>query len=135
MIGPPTPEGAVASALLADAAVIWMTTVRPDGQPQSSPVWFVIDDGEFLIFSMPTPRIDNLGVNPRVSLNLDSNEGSDVVIVEGRARIVDKPSSADHPGYREKYQRRIEQMGTTVDDFAATYSIPIRVTPTRWRVY
>lgn len=135
MIDPSTPHGAAASALLADAVVAWMTTVRPDGQPQSSPVWFVIDHGEFLIYSRPTPRVDNIATNPRVSLNLDSNEGSDVVVLEGTARVVDGPSSADHPGYQEKYLELIHQMGTTAEDFAAAYSIPIRVTPTRWRVY
>lgn len=124
-----------AMALAADAVVMWMTTVRPDGQPQSSPVWFVVDDGEFLIYSMPSQRIENIAANPQVALNLDSNEGSDVVSIEGTARIVTGPANLDHPDYQEKYGARIEQMGTTREVFSAAYSIPIRVTPTRWRVY
>ncbi|HEX9977733.1 MAG TPA: pyridoxamine 5'-phosphate oxidase family protein [Acidimicrobiia bacterium] len=124
-----------AMALVADAVVMWMTTVRPDGQPQSSPVWFVVDDGEFLIYSMPSQRIENIAANRQVALNLDSNEGSDVVSIEGTARVVDGPANLDQPDYQKKYGAMIEQMGTTREEFSTAYSIPIRVTPTRWRVY
>ena len=130
-----SPKVAKAMALAADAVVMWMTTVRPDGQPQSSPVWFVVDGGEFLIYSMPSQRIENIAANPRVALNLDSNEGSDVVSIEGTARIVTGPANLDHPDYQEKYGAMIEHMGTTREVFSTAYSIPIRVTPTRWRVY
>jgi PPOX class probable F420-dependent enzyme len=112
-----------------------MTTVRPDGQPQSSPVWFVVDDGEFLIYSMPSQRIENIAVNPHVALNLDSDEGSDVVSIEGAARIVNGPANLDHPDYQKKYGARIDEMGTTREVFSTAYSSPIRVNPTRWRVY
>ena len=29
----------------------WLTTVNPDGQPQSSPIWFLWADGEILVYS------------------------------------------------------------------------------------
>jgi len=127
---------AKAAALLEDAVVVWLTTADPSGQPQSSPVWFVLDDGEFLIYSLEdTPRTRNLRTNPLVSLNLDSNEGSDVVIAEGVARIVDGPASNEHLAYQEKYLHHIEHMGYTIDDFAAAYPVPIRIEPVRWRSY
>ena len=123
-----------AAALLEDAVVAWLTTVSPSGQPQSSPVWFVIDDGEFLIYSLAdTPRIRNLAANPRVSVNLDSNEGGDVVTAEGIARIVDGPPSSEHARYQEKYLHRIERMRYTAGTFADAYPVPIRIEPTRWR--
>ncbi len=124
-----------ADALLADAAVVWLTTVRPDGQPQASPVWFVMDGGDFLVYSRPSARIPNLAANPLVALNLDSNDGEDVVTVEGTARVVDGPPNHEHPGYQAKYLDRIEAMGYTAAEFSAEYSIAIRVTPTRWRVF
>ena len=31
--------------------IAWLTTVDPDGQPQASPIWFLWDDGEVLLFS------------------------------------------------------------------------------------
>lgn len=136
MLDTSTPEGAKAAALISGAYVVWLTTVRANGQPQSSPVWFVIDDDEFLIYSLPdTARLANLAANPRVSLNLDSNAGSDVVVVEGRARIMDGPSSVDHAGYQEKYRDGIPRIGHSPESFADRYSVPIRVTPTRWRIH
>ena len=136
MLDPNTPRGAQAAALLADAVVVWLTTVSPDGQPQASPVWFVVDDGDFLVYSLPdTPRTRNIDTNPKVSLNLDSNAGSDVVSVEGIASIGGAPSSLDHDAYQEKYREHIARIGHTPESFADRYPVPIRITPTRWRVH
>ena len=129
----PTPH---TEALLADAVVVWLTTVRPNGQPQASPVWFVIDSDEFLIYSRDdTPRLRNIAANPRVSLNLDSDEGSDVVTIEGEARIVDGPSSIDHADYQKKYASLIKRIGYTPEQFADAYPVVIRVKPNRWRTH
>jgi len=136
MLDPSDPAGSKARALLEDAYVVWMTTVRPNGQPQSSPVWFVIDNDEFLVYSLDgTARTANIAGNPRVSLNLDSNAGADVVVVEGTARISDDPSSLDMPAYQEKYRTGIGNIGHTPESFAERYSVPIRITPRRWRVH
>ena len=136
MLAPSTPSGSKASALLADAHVVWLTTVRRNGQPQSSPVWFVIDTDEFLVFSLAdTARLANIAANPRVSLNLDSNAGADVVTIEGLARVVDSPSSLDHEAYQRKYRRGIARIGHTPESFAERYPVPIRIRPVRWRVH
>lgn len=128
--------GSHADALVADAAVAWLTTVRADGQPQASPVWFVLDDDEFLIYNRSdTPRIRNIAANPRVSLNLDSNEGSDVLTIEGTARVVEGPASVDHPEYQSKYAMRIADLGYTPEQFAEGYPVAIRVKPERWRTF
>jgi PPOX class probable F420-dependent enzyme len=115
-----------------------MTTVRPDGRPQTSPVWFLYRDGEFLIFSRAgTARTENLAGNPRVSLNLDGNgEGGDIVSIEGIARIDrEQPDAAETIAYREKYAAFIARNGWTPEGFAADYPVPILVTPTRFRVW
>jgi PPOX class probable F420-dependent enzyme len=53
---------------LAREVVIWLTTVRSDGQPQTSPVWFVWDGQSFLIYSIPrSQKVPNIRGNPRVS--------------------------------------------------------------------
>jgi PPOX class probable F420-dependent enzyme len=116
--------------------VVWLTTVRRDGQPQASPVWFVYaDDAGFTIYSRPdAQRMRNLGLHPRVSLNLDSEQGRRVVSVEGVAVIIDGPPSDAHPRYREKYLERMTRMGYTPERFAAQYSSVVRVAATRWRV-
>ncbi len=136
MLDRSTPEGAKGAALLDDAYVVWLTTVRRNGQPQSSPVWFVIDDGEFLVYSLDgTARTANIAANPRVSLNLDSNAGADVVTFEGIARIVAGPDSLDNAAYQEKYRSGIERIGHTPESFATRYSVPIRIKPLRWRIH
>jgi PPOX class probable F420-dependent enzyme len=136
MLDKSTPTGTKGLALLDNAYVLWMTTVRPNGQPQTSPVWFVIDNDEFLIYSLAgTARTSNIAANPRVSLNLDSNAGADVVAVEGTARIVDGPASTAHAAYQDKYRDGIISIGHTPETFAARYSVVIRVTPHRWRIH
>jgi len=138
MLDPSTPEGARAITRLTDEKIVWLTTVRPHGQPQTSPVWFLYEDGEFLIYSLPgTARIANLTANPRVSLNLDGNgEGGDIVAIEGVARIdPEAPPSGEMPAYQEKYAGYISRNGWTPESFATDYPIAIRVTPKRSRVW
>ncbi|MCH7584882.1 MAG: TIGR03667 family PPOX class F420-dependent oxidoreductase [Acidobacteria bacterium] len=136
MLDPNTPTDAKALALLEDAYIVWMTSVRPNGQPQSSPVWFIIEDDEFVIYSLgDTARIQNLEANPLVSLNLDSNAGADVVTVEGVARVVDGPPSTENVAYQEKYRDGIRDIGHTPESFAERYSVALRITPKRWRIH
>lgn len=121
---------------LRDELIIWFTTVSPSGRPQTSPVWFLWDGSEFLVYSLPgTARTRNLEANQRVSLNLDGDgQGGSVVTVEGVARI-DRaaPRSTDVPAYAAKYRAKIAGHGWTPESFAADYPIPIRITPTRAR--
>ncbi|KAB2348003.1 hypothetical protein F8566_19215 [Actinomadura rudentiformis] len=43
---------------LNDEKTIWLTTVRPDGQPQTPPVGFLGDGTRFLILSRPgAPKV------------------------------------------------------------------------------
>lgn len=136
MLDRSTPQGAKGAALIDDAYVVWLTTVRPDGQPQSSPVWFVVDGDEFLLYSLAgTPRTANIASNPRVSLNLDSDAGADVVSIEGTARIVDGPPNLEHAAYQQKYATGITRIGHTPESFSERYSVPIRITPVRWRIH
>jgi PPOX class probable F420-dependent enzyme len=136
MIDPTTERGAAVTKRLEHELVAWLTTVSPDGQPQSSPVWFVWDEGEFLVYSLVvTPRVRNIRANPRVAVNLNSDAtASDVVTFEGEARIVaDAPLPSGVPAFRAKYRHLIEAEGWTVDGHAADYPLAIRVRPTRVR--
>lgn len=133
-----TPQAGRAHTRLTDDMIIWLTTVRPNGQPQTSPVWFLYRDGEFLVYSRAgTARTTNIAENPRVSLNLDGNgRGGDIVTIEGEARIDrEAPPSNEAPAYREKYAGFIADHGWTPEGFAVDYPIPIRITPTRARVW
>jgi PPOX class probable F420-dependent enzyme len=123
---------------LRDHVTIWFTTVTPEGQPQSTPVWFLWDGSTFLVYSRPgTPKLENVTANPKVSLHLDGDAaGNDVVTFEGTAEILrDQPPADQVPGYVEKYRGPIQDLGWTAESFAADYSVPLRVTPTRDRIW
>ncbi len=110
--------------------VIWMTTVRSDGQPQTSVVWFLLEEDEILVYSKDgTIRNRNVAANPKVSLNLDGDGGGGAVVtMEGTARIDNgAPAPKDHPAYLEKYQRRIAGNGWTPEKFSLDYPVPIRI--------
>lgn len=115
--------------------VVWLTTVSTDGTPQPSPVWFLWDGQQVLMYSMPrAPKLRHIQANPRVALNFDSDEGGDVVILTGDARIVEsEPAAHQTPAYLEKYRQGIGDIGMNPETFAQAYSVPVRITPTRLR--
>jgi PPOX class probable F420-dependent enzyme len=122
---------------LRDEIIIWLTTVRADGQPQSVPVWFLWDGEAFRMFSEPKkPKLDNIRRNPRVGLHLRGTEvGSEVVIFEGEAELPDGPPATELPEYIEKYSEQIEEYGWTGDSFARDYSEALRVRPDKLRAW
>jgi PPOX class probable F420-dependent enzyme len=138
MLDTTTEAGARADRRLRGEIMMWLTTVRSDGQPQSVPVWFLWDGETFLIYSQRgRQKLKNIGRNARVGLHLNSNErGSDVVRVEGAAELLEDFAPANEVGeYLEKYRERIARIGFDPDGFARAYPIALRVTPDRWRVW
>lgn len=130
-------SGQRAAERLTTERIGWLTTVASDGTPQVSPIWFLWDGTEILVYSLESPRARNVANHPRVSLNLDGNGlGGDIVIVEGTAHIdTDAPSAADNPAYVEKYLPVMNDYGWTPAWFAGRYSVPIRISPTRFRYW
>jgi PPOX class probable F420-dependent enzyme len=132
------PAHAAAAGRLQAEPIIWLTTVTGSGQPQSTPVWFLWEDGEFLIYGAASgPKIRNIESNPRVSLHLEGNgRGGANVIFEAAARIDPAGPGADAmPAYLGKYREMIGSNGWTPESFAADYPHVIRVTPTRARIW
>lgn len=116
--------------------IVWLSTVGPDATPQPSPVWFFWDGDTALIFSQPdTPKLRNIAANPRVSLHFNSNaNGGDVVILTGEAWIdLEAPAANTVPEYIQKYSDGLQGISMSPDDFAAAYSVPVRVRPTSLR--
>ena len=116
----------------------WLTTVTPDGQPQTFPIWFLWVDGEALIYSdRRAKRNDNIRANPRVSLHLgDNGSGGDIVIVEGEARIDDTtPGPQDNEAYLAKYGQWIVDYLTSAEEMATVYNVPVWIRPVRGRAF
>lgn len=115
----------------------WFTTVRDDGMPQPTPVWFVWDSGTILIYTIDQSRKHkNFLANPRVALSYcDDGEGERFWVITGTAAVDPAaPPPHQHPIYYAKYATGIPDIGMTPESFAAQFSVPIRVTPTHIRV-
>ncbi|HEV2128380.1 MAG TPA: TIGR03667 family PPOX class F420-dependent oxidoreductase [Thermomicrobiales bacterium] len=115
---------------LAGEQVIWLTTVRPDGTPQPSPVWFLRGGDTLLIYSQPDkPKLRNIEANPKVALSFNATpSGGDVVVFSGES-----PPAREHAAYIEKYQDDIQRLNSTPERFSDEYSVPIRVALTGLR--
>lgn len=113
----------------------FLTAVDSAGQPQASPVWFLRDGEDIIVYNRPdTPRLTSLADNPRVAFNLRGDRRAYwVVTLEGVATVEDLPPARDFPGYIEKYGREIESLGWTPDSFSADYRTGIRIVVTRVR--
>lgn len=109
--------------------VVWLTTVRADGQPQTSAVWFLWTGQAFLIYSMPD--------KPKVSLNFNTDpHGMHVVQIEGVATIEEShPKAAETPAMIEKYREGIARLKATPEQFSGTFNVPVIVRPTKFRYF
>ncbi|MFD4429998.1 TIGR03667 family PPOX class F420-dependent oxidoreductase [Nocardia sp. NPDC058497] len=130
-----TPFGATVAKRLADEHVIWLTTIGAGDTPQPNPVWFLWQDGTFLIYTEPAAkRLRHLARNPRISLNFNSTaSGGEVVVFTGTARIGEAVSESVVADYSRKYTRGFAEIEMSEADFYATYSVPIHITPDRLR--
>ena len=123
-------EGRLRANLMA-----WLTTVRPDGRPDSVPVWFLLTGDEtVLIYSQPGKvKLRNISRNPNVALGLDVTDiGRDIVRIAGTAAHVPGFPRADQvPEYVAKYTERIGAIFGTVSRFAEMYPEALIITPNR----
>ena len=136
-LDPSTENGAKALRRLETELMGWVTTVNPDGQPQSSPIWFLWRDGAILVYShIRAPRNANVEANPHVSFNLNTDaDGDEVVSMEGEARIdLGLPPSSGDEAFQAKHRHMIDRYGWTPEWLSENYPVPIVITPTRWRL-
>lgn len=134
-LDPNATDGARALERLRTEDLAWMTSISPDGVPQTSLIWFLWRDGHVVVYShIRAPRNANVEANPLVSFNLNSDDDS-YVTMEGEARIdLGLPPSSAVPEFQAKYGKWLERYGWTAEWLAENYSIPIVITPTRWRL-
>jgi PPOX class probable F420-dependent enzyme len=142
-----TPFGERVARRLQEEPVIWLTTTGADGTPQPNPVWFYWDEQaqSILIYSLPdaarlahipdAARLAHIHATPRVALHFDGNgRGGDIIVITGEARLSqDDPPADQHTAYLDKYQDFIARSFGTPANFAAKYSVSLRITPTKVR--
>jgi hypothetical protein len=89
---------------LASMREIWIATASPRGRPDAVPVWFWWD-GRVAYFTCKAATVKprNIAYEPNVVLH--NGDGTDPIIVKGRAERVTDPAELDRvaAAYREKY--------------------------------
>ena len=97
---------------LDDEKVLWLTTVAKSGTPAPKPVWYLWHDGQILVNSQP----------------------GDVGVLTGDAVIDDNGLTREElTAYNAKYTDDIARLGMTPDQFHASYSVLVRITPDNLR--
>jgi PPOX class probable F420-dependent enzyme len=135
---PDSDYGARVRRHLESDEAVWFTTTAADGTPQPNPVWFLWkpESETVLIYNATrAKRLDHVAVRPRVSLNFDTDEhADDVVILLGVAeQALDAPANRDHEAYLAKYRDGIARIGSNPEKFAEDYSVPLRIRLTKVR--
>ena len=61
----------IPAELFGGGHVVHLTTLRPDGAPQSRPVWTIVHDGNIVFFTQPaSPKARDIARDPRVALSV-----------------------------------------------------------------
>jgi len=122
---------------LEDEYFVWFTTVDAHLTPQPRPVWFIWEDGSFLIYSQPGARkLAHLERHPNVSLhfNSDRRADEDVTVFLGRAQIdPGAPPAHQLLAYIGKYADGIAGLDMSPEEFSREYSVAIRAEPLKMR--
>lgn len=72
---------------IAGAPCVWLTSLRRDGSPHTTPAWFLLIDETFWIASSTVNvKVKNLQRDPRVSLAIDGS-GARPHVAQGRALV------------------------------------------------
>jgi PPOX class probable F420-dependent enzyme len=129
--------GRVVEQHLENEYVIWLTTVDSNLTPQPRPVWFIWQDGSFLIFSQAKAhKVKHILKNPRVALHFNTDETGDkhVIIFTGEASIhTDHVPAHQVLAYFRKYGEGIAELEMTPEEFSREYSTAIKIKPAEVR--
>ena len=120
-----------------DSALIgFLTAVNGQGQPQTSPIWYIRDGEDIVIYNRAkAARLKSIDSSHRVAFNLRADRRArSGISLEGTA-VVDTtlPAALDFPGYVDKYGEEINRLGWTPQSFSSDYSVGLRMTVTRVR--
>ena len=103
---------------------IWFGSVRGDGKPHLTPVWFVWHEGKLYIGIDPNSvKSHNLKQNPWVVMALE--DGSHPVICEGKAAFITPPLTEALAGaFLSKYEWDLDK--------ETQYNQVVEITPSKW---
>lgn len=117
---------------------MWLTTVDTRGMPQPAPTRFWWDEATstFLVYNLThAKRLDFVRRNPQVALHFNSDcTGSGIIVFTGYAQISpDELPAGQHLFYLAKYRHRMTSKFGSPEQFAAQYSVALRISPSKVR--
>ncbi|WBB78914.1 pyridoxamine 5'-phosphate oxidase family protein [Micromonospora sp. WMMD882] len=106
---------------------VWLCTLRSDGSPHVTPVWFVHrQDRWWICTGAGNRKLRNVGTDPRVSLALE--DGDAPVVAEGAVTVLRDSFPAEVvTAFRDKYGWDV-----TGPDQPPGGNVLLQVTVTRW---
>ena len=108
-------------------AVLHLGTTDDTGRIRSTPVWFIADGDDLIVYSRADARrAARIPLRPQVTVRADRPGAKPVTAT---ARIDPSlPPPDRNPAYLAKYRVRIEKgLKQTLDGFARRYPVPLRI--------
>ena len=140
-IGDPPAMNAATAALaearldrfLTSEPVVWLSTVRPDGAPHLVPIWFTVGRhvAARLLEAGSPEGAQPAGQPVACSRSASPRTTSTSALAEARAELPTAPATELPDAHLAKYADRMAALGLSPEEFLATYSQVMRITPTR----
>ena len=118
-----------------------LSTVNRDGSPQSTPVWYMYDQGRFKVTSRgDRVKVRNIRRDPRVSLVIiDTAANGDPLAVSGTAEVVESGGDDFTYAMARRYEgrNRGDREAERLIDLARGLGQPrviVEITPLRVRI-
>lgn len=114
----------------------WLSTVRTDGQPETSPVWFFWDGEILRMYSRwHARRLRNVETNPRGCFHLDGDgKGGSNIIMDVEISRSDR-DVVDDAEFVGKYRDMMLERGWDVASFSDLFSAALTLSPVRVRAW
>ena len=108
------------------------STLRRDGSPHTTPIWYMYEDGKFVVnSSQDRVKVKNVKRDDRVALLI--HEGYSYVLVEGRARIAkERDPLKDIERLAIRYQGEAEGRRAARNNYWKQERVSIEVAPTKF---
>ncbi len=109
------------------------STIRPDGSPHVTPIWFEYDNGKFYCFmNSGSIKVSNVSRNPHVALCIAThNEPYKYVIAEGVCEVTREGISERAHSISTRYQGEERGSKFAAEILDQGKSVLLLVTPTR----
>ena len=120
-------------ALFAEPNVAVLVTIRKDGRPHATPVWYLYENGEFVLtVSATSAKRKHVERDPRVSLVIDRRQVPYfAVTVEGTATVEQAMTGDERQRIASRYLGP-EEGARYARELPAANTVTLRIRPERF---